>query len=149
MSWDEIREMAQDPLVTIGAHTKDHYAIAKLSEEEVMDQMVGSADRIEHELGTRPAHFAYPYGDPGSAGPRDFVLAERAGFKTAVTTRKGMLFDGHRSHLTALPRVPERGLSVADLHGGLSFGRALCLVQWLSAGQRRLTCVSRAVASSG
>jgi peptidoglycan/xylan/chitin deacetylase (PgdA/CDA1 family) len=109
MTWDEIRTMASDPLVAIGAHTKDHYAIAKLPEHEAMEQMVGSADRIEQELGQRPVHFAYPHGDPGSAGPRDFALAARAGFKTAVTTRKGMLFPDHRNYLTALPRVSLNG----------------------------------------
>jgi len=71
--------------------------------------MVGSADRIEQELGQRPACFPVPCGDPGSAGPRDFALAARAGFKTAVTTRKGMLFLDHRDHLTALPRVSLNG----------------------------------------
>lgn len=109
MDWDELRTMAADPLVTIGAHTEDHYAVAKLTEHEAMSQMVGSADRIERELGVRPVHFAYPYGDPGSAGSRDFALAEKAGFKTAVTTRKGMLFPGHKEHLTALPRVSLNG----------------------------------------
>jgi len=109
MTWDEIRAMAADPLVTIGAHTKDHYAVAKLPEAQAMEQMVGSAERIEQELGIRPVHFAYPYGDPGSAGPRDFALAEKAGFKAAVTTRKGMLFSGHNAHLTALPRVSLNG----------------------------------------
>ena len=74
-----------------------------------MEQMVGSADRIAQELGKRPVHFAYPYGDPGSAGPRDFALAKNAGFATAVTTRKGMLFPGHKDHLTALPRVSLNG----------------------------------------
>ena len=54
--------------------------------------MGGSADRIERELGVRPIHFSYPYGDPGSAGRRDFALARQVGFKTAVTTGKGMLF---------------------------------------------------------
>ncbi len=109
MTWDEIRTLAADPIVTIGAHTKNHFAVAKLSEAEAMDQMAGSADRIEEEIGRRPVHFAYPYGDPGSAGPRDFVLAARAGFKSAVTTRKGMLFPSHKDHLTALPRVSLNG----------------------------------------
>ena len=54
-------------------------------------------------------HFSFPYGDPGSAGPRDFALARQAGFKTAVTTRKGMVFPAHRRHLTALPRVSLNG----------------------------------------
>lgn len=109
MTWDEIRDYAANPIVTIGAHTKDHYALAKLPEDDALAQILGSADRLEAELGTRPIHFAYPYGDPGSAGPRDFALAEGAGFRTAVTTRKGMLFPAHKDHLTALPRVSLNG----------------------------------------
>ena len=109
MNWDEIRTMAADPLVTVGAHTKGHFAVSKLSASRALEEMRGSADRIEQELGSRPLHFAFPYGDPGSAGPRDFALAREAGFKTAVTTRKGMLFPAHRPHLTALPRVSLNG----------------------------------------
>ncbi|MEM8573991.1 MAG: polysaccharide deacetylase family protein [Pseudomonadota bacterium] len=109
MTWDEIRDVAADPLVTIGAHTKDHFALAKLPVDEAVAQMIDSADALEAELGSRPAHFAYPYGDAGSAGARDFALAEGAGFRTAVTTRKGMLFPAHKEHLTALPRVSLNG----------------------------------------
>lgn len=109
MGWDEIRRMAEDPLVTIGAHTKGHFALAKLPPARALEEMTGSADRIERELGRRPLHFAFPYGDPGSAGPRDFALAREAGFKTAVTTRKGMLFPAHLAHLAALPRVSLNG----------------------------------------
>ncbi|HML92294.1 MAG TPA: polysaccharide deacetylase family protein [Methyloceanibacter sp.] len=109
MTWDELREMAADPLVTIGAHTKDHFALAKLPVDEAVEQIVESADRLEAELGARPVHFAYPYGDPGSAGTREFALTEGAGFRTAVTTRKGMLFPAHRDYLTALPRVSLNG----------------------------------------
>ncbi|MGH6867199.1 MAG: polysaccharide deacetylase family protein [Methyloceanibacter sp.] len=109
MTWNEIGTLAADPLVTIGAHTKGHFAIAKLSEARALDEMVGSADRIEQELGRRPVHFSFPYGDPGSAGRRDFELARKAGFKTAVTTHKGMLFSDHKAHLTALPRVSLNG----------------------------------------
>jgi peptidoglycan/xylan/chitin deacetylase (PgdA/CDA1 family) len=109
MTWDELRSLTADPLVTIGAHTKGHFAVAKLSEQKALDEMAGSAVRIEQELGTRPIHFSFPYGDPASAGPRDFALARRAGFKTATTTRKGMLFAAHRRHLGALPRVSLNG----------------------------------------
>ncbi|HXG79176.1 MAG TPA: polysaccharide deacetylase family protein [Methyloceanibacter sp.] len=109
MSWDEIKTLARDPLVTVGAHTKGHFAVAKLSEANALAEMVGSASRIEKETGARPLHFSFPYGDTASAGPRDFALAREAGFKTAVTTRKGMLFPAHRRHLTALPRVSLNG----------------------------------------
>jgi peptidoglycan/xylan/chitin deacetylase (PgdA/CDA1 family) len=109
MTWDEIRTMAADPLVTIGAHTRGHYAIAKLSPEKARDEMAGSADRIEDELGLRPAHFCFPYGDVGSARARDFAIARELGFATAVTTRKGVLFPAHRRYQTALPRVSLNG----------------------------------------
>lgn len=105
MSWDEIRGLAADPLVTIGAHTKGHYAIAKLSPEKAREELEGSADRLEDELGMRPAHFSFPYGDVSSARPRDFAIARELGFETAVTTRKGVLFPAHRRYATALPRV--------------------------------------------
>ncbi|WP_457825253.1 hypothetical protein, partial [Staphylococcus aureus] len=29
MTWDELRALARDPLVTIGAHTRGHYALGK------------------------------------------------------------------------------------------------------------------------
>ncbi len=109
MNWAELRTLAADPLVTIGAHTKGHYALAKICEEKAIDQMQGSADVIERELGVRPTHFAFPYGDENSARARDFSLAHVLGFKTAVTTRKGVLFPAHRRYLTALPRVSLNG----------------------------------------
>ena len=109
MTWDDIRGLAADPLVTIGAHTKGHYAMAKLCAEKAVDEMKGSADVLVRELGARPAHFSFPYGDEESARARDFALAKELGFKTAVTTRKGVLFPAHKRYLTALPRVSLNG----------------------------------------
>jgi hypothetical protein len=101
MSWQEIRGLATDPLVTVGAHTKAHYAIAKLSPEKAREELEESADRLEDELGVRPAHFSFPYGDVSSVRARDFAIARELGFKTAVTTPKGVLFPAHRWYATA------------------------------------------------
>ena len=109
MDWDDLRLMAADPLCTIGAHTMQHFAVSRLSEAEALEEMTRSADRIAEELGPRPSYFAYPYGDADSAATRDFQLAAEAGFKAAVTTRKGLIFAGHKHHLTALPRVSLAG----------------------------------------
>lgn len=109
MNWDEVRAIASDPLCTIGAHTIHHYAVSKLSADQAMLEATDSRDRIERELGTRPEFFAYPYGDEGSAGPRDFDLMKKAGFKMAVTTRKGLVYAEHKDHMTALPRLSLNG----------------------------------------
>jgi hypothetical protein len=109
MTWDEVRDIAADPLCTIGAHTVHHYNVKALAADEALAEMVQSADRIGMELGRRPEFFAYPYGDETSAGPRDFDLAREAGFRAAVTTRKGMIFPAHKDHLLALPRFSLAG----------------------------------------
>lgn len=109
MNWDEIAELARDLNATIGAHTNTHIMLRKASTETVRDEMRVGADRITKMLGERPAHFSFPVGDPTSAGPREFAIADGLGFKTAVTTRAGVLFPEHREHLTALPRISVNG----------------------------------------
>lgn len=109
MTWDEVRALAADPLVTIGAHTINHYMLAKFDCDTARAEMLGSKQRIEKEIGREVAHFAYPVGDPTSAGPREFALAAECGFRTAVTTRPGLVYGEHRDHLTALPRVSLNG----------------------------------------
>lgn len=109
MSWDELRAFADDPLVTIGAHTVTHSNLAKQSEETAAFELSASRARIEAALQRPVLHLAYPYGDRIAAGQREFELAKAAGFKTAVTTRPGMVFPKSAQHMTALQRVSLNG----------------------------------------
>ncbi len=109
MDWAELADFARDPLVTIGAHTDTHLMVAKASAETVRAEMRTGARLIKEKLGVVPTHFAFPVGDATSAGPRDFAIAAEVGFRTAVTTRPGVLFPEHRDHLTALPRISVNG----------------------------------------
>ena len=109
MSWDELKPFADDPLVTIGAHTITHCNLAKQTEEIASHEMAISRARIESALQRPVVHLAYPYGDRTAAGAREFALARAAGFKTAVTTRPGMIFPESADRLTALPRVSLNG----------------------------------------
>jgi peptidoglycan/xylan/chitin deacetylase (PgdA/CDA1 family) len=109
MTWDEVAELAADPLVTIGAHTVNHVMLKKVSESVVRSELQMSRAVIEAALGVKPDHFAYPVGDRTTAGPREFQIAAEVGYKTAVTMRAGVLFSAHRDHLMALPRLSLNG----------------------------------------
>ena len=109
MNWEEIAVFAQEPLCTIGVHTLSHPMLAKHRTERVHEELAESRARIERQIGRPAVHLAYPVGDRTSAGPREFALARDLGFKSAVTTRKGMVFAEHAVHPTALPRLSING----------------------------------------
>ena len=109
LSWDELKAFANDPLVTIGAHTVTHCNLARQREETAASELADSRARIEAALQRPVLHLAYPYGNRVAAGPREFALAKSEGFKTAVTTRPGMIYPESAGHLTALQRVSLNG----------------------------------------
>jgi peptidoglycan/xylan/chitin deacetylase (PgdA/CDA1 family) len=109
MSWDELKPFAADPLVTVGAHSITHCNLAAQSEAIAAEELTVSRARIEDALQRSVVHLAYPYGDRAAASAREFALARANGYKTAVTTRPGMVFPENAGHLTALPRVSLNG----------------------------------------
>ena len=109
MSWDQIRKLNEHPLVTIGAHTINHYALRKLPADQVQEEADQGRKILIQQLGEDPKHFAYPYGDSGSAASREFEIMRDLGFTTSTTTRKAVLFPEHADHLQALPRVSLNG----------------------------------------
>ncbi|MBS0528326.1 MAG: polysaccharide deacetylase family protein, partial [Proteobacteria bacterium] len=109
LPWDELKTFADDPLVTIGAHTISHCNLAKQSEAQARLEMAESRARIEAVLQRPVVHLAYPYGDRSAAGAREFAMAKTSGFKTAVTTRPGMIFSENADHPMALPRISLNG----------------------------------------
>ena len=109
LDWPAIQAVTDHPLCTIGVHTLTHPMLAKHGADAARREMAASRALIEARIGRPALHFSYPVGDPGSAGPREFALARELGFASAVTTRPGPLFPGHRNHLHALPRVSLNG----------------------------------------
>ncbi|WP_146688978.1 polysaccharide deacetylase family protein [Bradyrhizobium canariense] len=109
MSWDELKPFANDPLIAIGAHSITHCNLARQTADHASHEMTVSRERIEGAVQRPVLHLAYPYGDKIAAGPREFAMARAAGFKTAVTTRPGMIFPENAEHMTALPRVSLNG----------------------------------------
>ncbi|MDV7339902.1 polysaccharide deacetylase family protein [Terasakiella sp. A23] len=63
LSWKQVRELSDHPLVSIGAHTASHLHMAAASQARVGDEMSRSLARLEEKLGYRPDIFAYPYGE--------------------------------------------------------------------------------------
>lgn len=109
MSWDEVRQLAGDPLVTIGAHTHDHFALARLDCAAARADILTGVHKLEEELGRRPKHFAYPYGKSHAVSLRDADLLRETGFASSVTTLPGVLQSANARDPMMLPRVSLNG----------------------------------------
>jgi len=81
VTWDQIKEMANSGIITIGDHTLNHPVLPKLTKEEEFNQIVSAKKVIEENAGTSVTVFAYPYGNANDNARQ--ILAEN-GFAGAV-----------------------------------------------------------------
>lgn len=105
MNWTELRALARDPLVTLGAQSRGHWALAGLEPATARLEMTTSIARMILETGRPCRHFSYPYGSDASVGHREYEMAQELGLATSVTTQAGLLQPGHVDAMMALPRL--------------------------------------------
>jgi peptidoglycan/xylan/chitin deacetylase (PgdA/CDA1 family) len=81
----------RDAGVEIGAHTASHLHMVEAPEDVKRAEMQRSLERLEKELGERPALFAYPYGEAGLA---EQELVAGFGFETAFGQHSATAYTG-------------------------------------------------------
>lgn len=82
MTAGELRELARDPLVEIGSHTREHADLGDATPEAAFGEMSESKRELEELVGGPVISFAYPRCLFSPACP---PAAERAGYTSAVT----------------------------------------------------------------
>ena len=105
LKWDEIKELANEPLITIGAHTMNHISVRQQTEQLVFEEMKASKSEIEKHIGKEVVHFAYPFGGEFDVSKRDLELAAKAGFKTSTLNQAGNIFKSNKKNKQALARM--------------------------------------------
>lgn len=100
---EQVRLLARDPLVTIGAHTVSHPVLRQLSEDACRREIEQCRARLMSVTGAAIDHFAYPFGNRAACGPREARLARESGYATAATTRARGVDAADTA--TALPRI--------------------------------------------
>ena len=87
LSEDELAVLADDPLVTIGNHTRTHPHLSEIDDSALHDEIVGAKMTLERRFGVEIDRFSYPYGDYDERA----VRLVRAHHDMAVTMRPGLL----------------------------------------------------------
>lgn len=82
----DIKELSQDPDITLAGHTVNHVDLPMYSDEEALKELINSKNKLEEILSREVKYFAYPY---GSFDGRIVALVAKAGYKLAFTTVYG------------------------------------------------------------
>ena len=117
LNWNQIKELAQHSLITIGSHTKTHPVLTSVVDpEKLHDELQGSKEEIELQLGVDCDFFAYPKGRSNS------IVREEAGniYRASVGTEYGRVREGQAD----LSRLNRNGV-----YSYTSMSRFKCLLR--------------------
>jgi peptidoglycan/xylan/chitin deacetylase (PgdA/CDA1 family) len=104
MKWDNIIELSESSLCTIGGHTSNHYNLNLLNKNNIVKEINDANNLIEKYINKKVDHFAYPFGTKNEANNNVLSIVKDLGFKTSTTTRKGNVYLKHINHLECIPR---------------------------------------------
>ncbi|MEO0852530.1 MAG: polysaccharide deacetylase family protein, partial [Cyanobacteria bacterium J06648_11] len=108
-TWDQMREMEREGLVSIEPHTINHPPdLRELDDAKLERELIESKRIMEAELGRTVNYLAYP---TGYRDERVLEVTERAGYKMAFTMDKG--FAGQSPSLLEVQRFNQYKLGEA------------------------------------
>lgn len=109
LSWEQLRTMAADPLITIASHSVTHPTdLRALDDQALVYEVTESKRRLEEELGVPIRYFSYP---TGYYDERVSQAVAKAGYLAAFTMRQNTeQFAGASESLLAIERFGQSSL---------------------------------------
>ena len=127
LSWDEMRRH-DGGVFEFEPHSRTHPNLTEIDPARARDEIEGSRERLEDELGRRARVFAYPHGARNSCLDD---LSRAAGYAAAVTDRQGRNPPGtdpfliRRTMITSRDVLPTYAFKVATGYGVHGMTQAL------------------------
>lgn len=91
LTWEQLQEMVDSGLCTVGCHSMTHPGLTRISDEEVYQELLEGKQIIESKLSLKVKHFSYPH---SMENARIQSILKETGFESATlgfggTIRKG------------------------------------------------------------
>lgn len=119
VTWEQLRQMAADPLVTIVSHSVSHPRdLRELPDDKLQKELVESKRLLEAQLGIPIRYFSYP---EGKYDQRVASSVQAAGYEAALTMNDAEnVFAGQSENLLAIGRIGQSNIeyAIASAWGG-------------------------------
>ncbi len=90
LNWDEVRQLARDPLFTVGGHSHQHLVLAAMEPAALEQEIRTSMEILENRLGFKPHHYSYPEGTPSAYSEAVIRELRRHGVTCCPTAEDGI-----------------------------------------------------------
>ncbi len=127
LNWDELRELSAAGLIEIGSHADTHRSMGLMPLDEARTEMQRSRQKLQDELNTEVASFAYPFGTHSDFNPATDAALTAAGYSVAFSSIHGSVRRAMAP--ISLPRVKVEG------------GESLAMFDRISRGGMDAWCV--------
>jgi len=117
LTWDQLRQMAADPLITISSHSVTHKVMAGLTDSQLQSETQESKRILESELKVPVRYFTYP---EGKYDQNAVLAVQTAGYAAALTMDDANeKLAGQSVNLLAIGRIGQSRLAeMVDLAWG-------------------------------
>lgn len=85
MDKHQLKQFAENTMVTIGAHTQHHSMLSGQSPQEQIIEIQGSRQQLGNLLGKAPEYFAYPFGTSADYTLDSIAACKSSGFTMAFS----------------------------------------------------------------
>lgn len=92
MGWTDLDALVKQGH-SVGSHTRTHARLSTLEDQDLEQEIVASADRMELRLGMPVKHFAYTFGDVASFSEKAMLIAQKR-YKFIYSGLRGNNVDG-------------------------------------------------------
>lgn len=89
LNWEQIKEIVNSKLMSIGGHTHSHAILSFLSQEELESEIDISLQLLKEKTGLKTIHFSYPEGLSHCFSEREIIELSKRGIKCCPTAIDG------------------------------------------------------------
>jgi peptidoglycan/xylan/chitin deacetylase (PgdA/CDA1 family) len=115
MEIEEVKSLAQNPLVTIGSHTVHHALTVNCTDNELEFEIKESKEKLQEWTNKEVKYFSYPN---GRFDGRERKILKESGYKLAATDKKRFITKNDDLYL--MPRI--------GIKDKISFYEAICKI---------------------
>jgi peptidoglycan/xylan/chitin deacetylase (PgdA/CDA1 family) len=105
LSIEQLKDLSNNPLCTIGSHTINHPILRQINNIESIQEIKNSKCTLEDIISKEIEYFAYPYGSHYAVSKRDIENVKKSGYSLAFSTINSFLSEKALTNKWFLPRI--------------------------------------------